>query len=67
MSVALTATVLDTQSNQSFERSFERFPVRIGRNQLCDLHVDRPYVSQFHAALDVFQSALPDQSGSQVS
>jgi type VI secretion system protein ImpI len=53
MSVALTATVLDTQSNQSFERSFERFPVRIGRNQLCDLHVDRAYVSQFHAALEV--------------
>ncbi len=53
MSIALTAVVLDSQSNQSFEMSFERFPVRIGRNQLADLHIDRPYVSQFHAAVEV--------------
>lgn len=53
MSVALTARVLDTQSNQSFDAMFERFPVRIGRNQLNDLHIDRPYISQFHAAIEV--------------
>jgi len=53
MSLGLTAVVLDAQSNQSFERSFERFPVRIGRNQLAELQVDRPYVSQFHVALEV--------------
>jgi type VI secretion system protein ImpI len=53
MSVALTAQVVDTQSNQSFEAVYERFPVRIGRNQLNDLHVDRPYISQFHAAIEV--------------
>ena len=35
------------------EGLFERFPVRIGRNQLNDLHIDRPYVSQFHAAIDI--------------
>jgi type VI secretion system protein ImpI len=53
MPPALVARVFDTQANQSFEVSFERFPVRIGRNQLNDLHIDRPYVSQFHAALEL--------------
>lgn len=53
MSVALTAHVLDSQTNQSFEATFERFPVRIGRNQLNDLHIDRPYVSQFHASIEL--------------
>lgn len=53
MAVALVARVHDTQANQSFEATFERFPVRVGRNQLNDLPIDRPYVSQFHAAFDV--------------
>jgi type VI secretion system protein ImpI len=53
MPVALVARVFDTQANQSFDVTFERFPVRIGRNQLNDLHIDRPYVSQFHAAIDL--------------
>jgi type VI secretion system protein ImpI len=53
MPVALVARVFDTQANQQFDVTFERFPVRIGRNQLNDLHIDRPYVSQFHAAIDV--------------
>ena len=53
MPVALVAKVFDTQANQQFESTFERFPVRIGRNQLNDLQIDRPYVSQFHAAIDV--------------
>lgn len=53
MPVALVARVVDTQTNQSFDVTYERFPVRIGRNQLNDLHIDRPYVSQFHAAIDV--------------
>ena len=47
------ARVFDTQANQSFDKTFERFPVRIGRNQLNDLSIDRPYVSQFHAAFDI--------------
>ncbi|MBM4360845.1 MAG: FHA domain-containing protein, partial [Deltaproteobacteria bacterium] len=58
MSLALTVVVLDTQSNQSFERSFDRFPVRIGRNQLAELQIDRPYVSQFHVALEVADSRM---------
>ncbi len=53
MPVALVAKVVDTQANQQFESTLERFPVRIGRNQLNDLQIDRPYVSQFHAAIDV--------------
>ncbi len=57
MAVALVARVFDTQANQSFEATFERFPVRIGRNQLNDLPIDRPYVSQFHAAFEVRNDA----------
>jgi len=53
MAVALVARVIDTQANQSFDVTYERFPVRIGRNQLNDLPIDRPYVSQFHAAIEV--------------
>jgi len=53
MPAALTARVFDTQANQNFDSTFERFPLRIGRNQLNDLHIDRPYVSQFHAAIDL--------------
>jgi type VI secretion system protein ImpI len=53
MPAALMARVFDTQANQNFDSTFERFPVRIGRNQLNDLHIDRPYVSQFHAAIDL--------------
>ena len=53
MALALVARVFDTQANQSFDASFERFPIRVGRNQLNDLHIDRPYVSQFHAAIDL--------------
>jgi type VI secretion system protein ImpI len=53
MPVALVAKVIDTQANQQFDATFERFPVRIGRNQLNDLQIERPYVSQFHAAIDL--------------
>jgi len=53
MTFAVSAQVVDTQSNQSFDATFERFPVRLGRNQLNDLHIDRPYVSQFHLAIEI--------------
>ena len=53
MPVSLVARVVDTQANQSFDATFDRFPVRIGRHKLNDLPLDRPYVSQFHVALDV--------------
>src|SRR5262245_60399192 len=53
MPLALVVRVIDTQANQQFDATYERFPVRIGRNKLNDLHVERPYSSQFHAAIDV--------------
>jgi type VI secretion system protein ImpI len=53
MSLALSAQVYDAQSKQSFDVCFERFPVRLGRNQLNELHLDRPYVSQFHLLLEL--------------
>jgi len=53
MPVALVARVIDTQANQTFDVTFERFPIRLGRNQLNDLQIDRPYVSQFHLAIDL--------------
>ncbi len=53
MSIALTTQVHDSQTNQTWEETFDRFPVRIGRNQLNDLHVERPYISQFHAAIEL--------------
>ena len=34
MPVALVVRWFDTQTNQQFDVTFERFPVRIGRNQL---------------------------------
>jgi type VI secretion system protein ImpI len=58
MPVALVARVVDSQANQTFDATFERFPVRIGRNQINDLHIDRPYVSQFHAAIDLRGSQI---------
>ena len=38
---------------QTRELSFERWPVRIGRNSGNELVLDHPYVSQWHAALGV--------------
>lgn len=58
MSTALTLVVQDSQSGQNFEATFDRFPVRIGRNQLNDLHLDRAYVSQFHASIELNNGRL---------
>ena len=54
MPSALVARVIDSQANQQFDVTFERFPVRIGRNQLNDLQIDSTLQpSQFHAAIDL--------------
>jgi len=53
MPLALLAQVIDTQDNQRFDGTYERFPVRIGRDKLNDLYLDRPYISKFHANIDV--------------
>lgn len=42
---------------QTRELSFERWPVRIGRNSGNELVLDHPYVSQWHAALGVAAGA----------
>ena len=53
MALALTAQVFDVQTKQSFDVNFDHFPVRLGRNQLNELHLDRPYVSQFHLSFEL--------------
>jgi type VI secretion system protein ImpI len=53
MPVALMVRVLDTQANQHVDRTFEDSPVNIGRHPLNELHLDHPYLSQFHAAIEI--------------
>src|SRR5262245_49395158 len=49
---------MELSSQQSFDRVFPRFPVRIGRNPLCELRLDYPFVSQFHAVIDFRDNQL---------
>ena len=53
MPMALMVKVLDTQANQHFDVTFEGSPVNIGRHPLNELHLDHPYLSQFHAAIEI--------------
>lgn len=62
MSEGLEITVRDiTQNTQSVHR-FRKVPVRVGRNEMNDLHLPVGIVSQFHAVIDVVdgQIALRD-------
>lgn len=52
MAAGLIVRILDTKTGTQEERSFGRFPVRIGRNELNDLRLDSPFVSQFHAVIE---------------
>lgn len=52
MAAGLIVRIVDTKSGAQEERSFARFPVRIGRNELNDLRLDSPFVSQFHAVVE---------------
>lgn len=52
MAAGLVVRIIDTKTGAQEERSFGRFPVRIGRNELNDLQLDSPFVSQFHAVLE---------------
>src|SRR5207237_2518903 len=49
----LRLRVTNTQDRTAIERTFDRFPVRIGRNPLNDFQLDSPFVSQFHAVLEL--------------
>ena len=52
MAQGLAVRVFNTIEQSSTDYSFRRLPIRIGRNQLNDLVLDFPFVSQFHAVLE---------------
>lgn len=62
MSEGLEITVRDTTQNTQSVHRFRKFPVRVGRNEMNDLHLPVGIVSQFHAVIDVVdgQIALRD-------
>ena len=58
MPTGLRLTITNTTNNTSVERSFAKFPVRIGRNTLNDLNIVDRFVSQFHAVVELHDRAL---------
>lgn len=48
----LSLRITDTRDGSVLDRSYDHFPVRIGRNALNDLPLEFKFVSQFHAVLD---------------
>jgi type VI secretion system protein ImpI len=58
VALAVRLQITNTQDGTAFERTFDRFPIRIGRNQLNDLQIDFPFVSQFHAVLELHGNQL---------
>jgi type VI secretion system protein ImpI len=58
VAAGLIVRILDTKTGAQEERSFGRFPVRIGRNELNDLRLDSPFVSQFHAVIESHQGKV---------
>lgn len=51
-------TILDRGSGERSQRDFPRFPVRIGRNDLNDLHLGGQAVSQFHALVELSEGRV---------
>ncbi len=58
MSTGLTLKITNTVNNSSVERTFAKFPVRIGRNTLNDLNIVDRFVSQFHAVVELREGEL---------
>ena len=58
VALGLRLRVTNTQDRNMIERTFDRFPVRIGRNPLNDFQIDSPFVSQFHAVLELTGNTL---------
>jgi len=58
VALGLRLRVTNTRDNTMMERTFDRFPVRIGRNPLNDFQLDSGFVSQFHAVLELHGQAL---------
>ena len=48
----LSLRVTDSRSGAVLDRTFERFPIRIGRSALSDLQLDFGFISQFHAVIE---------------
>jgi type VI secretion system FHA domain protein len=46
--VPLVVRVDDLETQESQQYAFLKSPVRVGRSELNDLHLDRPYVSTWH-------------------
>ncbi|MBX3251133.1 MAG: FHA domain-containing protein [Myxococcales bacterium] len=58
MGDVLTITLEDTRTGKREEASFDRFPVRVGRNPLNDLLLDAPIVSQWHGAFQIHEGEV---------
>jgi type VI secretion system protein ImpI len=52
MGKGLRVQVTNAQDGSAFERTFDDFPIRIGRDALNELPIDLPFVSKFHAVID---------------
>lgn len=58
MRYGLGILVSDASGNRVLERTFDKFPVRIGRSPLNDLTIEQPFVSEFHAVLEQHDGRL---------
>lgn len=53
MRYGLGIRVSDPSGSPVLERQFDKFPIRIGRSPLNDLSIEQPFVSEFHAVLEL--------------
>ncbi len=72
MTLALNVRITNSKDGSVLERSFTKFPVRIGRSSLNDLQLDFGFVSQFHAVVErnehtLFLRDLGSRNGSMIS
>lgn len=58
MATGLKLKITNTANNTTVERTFAKFPVRIGRNTLNDLNIVDRFVSQFHAVVELHERTL---------
>jgi type VI secretion system protein ImpI len=58
LATGLKLKITNSANNTTVERSFAKFPVRIGRNTLNDLNIIDRFVSQFHAVVEVHDRTL---------
>jgi type VI secretion system protein ImpI len=49
----LEVTLVDTSDGTREQRAFRKPSIRIGRNALNDLQIDKPFVSQFHVVIEL--------------